>query len=105
MLHCVQLHKIFVHFKLKFEFSRHSIFLFDKSSNPTPRSNSPTLSCRPLQYSWASLEAQLVKNSPEMWETSIRSLGWKDTLEKGKATHSSILAWSPWGRKESDTTE
>ena len=41
--------------------------------------------------------AQLVKNSPAMWETWVQSLGWEDPLEKGKATHSSILAWSiPW---------
>ena len=44
------------------------------------------------QYSWASLVAQLVKNPPAMWETWVRSLGWEDPLEKGKATHSSILA-------------
>ena len=41
----------------------------------------------------ASLVAQLVKNLPEMRETWVRSLGWEDPLEKGKATHSSILAW------------
>ena len=81
-----------------------------------------------LQYSWASLVAQLVKNLPAMWETWVgkihwrrdrlpapvflgfpygsagknlpsmwgtwvQSLGWVDPLEKGKATHSSILAW------------
>ena len=46
----------------------------------------------PLQYSWASLVAQLVKNLPAMRETWVRSLGWEDPLEKGKATHSSILA-------------
>ena len=41
--------------------------------------------------------AQLVKNLPAMWETWVRSLGWEDPLEKGKATHSSILAWRiPW---------
>ena len=41
--------------------------------------------------------AQLVKNLPAMWETWVRSLGWEDPLEKGKATHSSILAWrTPW---------
>ena len=57
------------------------------------------------------LVAQLVKNPPAMQETLIRSLGWEDSLEKGKATHSSILAcrspwmYSPWGHKESDTTE
>ena len=45
----------------------------------------------------ASLIAQLVKNLPAMQETWDRSLGWEDPLEKGKATHSSILAWrSPW---------
>ena len=41
---------------------------------------------------WASLVALLVKNLPAMWETWVRSLGWKDPLEKGKATHSIILA-------------
>ena len=47
----------------------------------------------PLQYSWASPVAQLVKNLPAMQEAWVRSLGWEDPLEKGKATHSSILAW------------
>ena len=47
----------------------------------------------PLQYSWASLVAQLVKNLPAMWETWVRSLGWDNPLEKEKATHFSILAW------------
>ena len=51
----------------------------------------------PLQYSWASLVGQLVKNPPAMWETWVWSLGWEDPLEKGMATHSSILAWRiPW---------
>ena len=64
-----------------------------------------------LQYSWASLVAQLVKNPPAMPETWVLSLGWEDPLEKGKATHSSIVTWRiPWttvygGHKESDTTE
>ena len=60
--------------------------------------------------------SQLVKNPPALQETWVRSLGWEEPLEKGKATHSSILAWripwtlymdmySPWGCKESDTTE
>ena len=48
----------------------------------------------PLQYSWASLVAQTVKNRPAMWETWVQSLGWEDPLEEGMATHSSILA--PW---------
>ena len=54
----------------------------------------------------ASHVAQLVKNLPAMWETWDQSLGWEDPLEKGKAIHSSILAWRiPWSHKESDTTE
>ena len=58
----------------------------------------------------------MVKHLPAMWETWVRSLDWEDPLEKEMATHSSILAWkipgteelvgySPWGRKELDTTE
>ena len=47
----------------------------------------------PLQYSWASLVAQLVKNLSAMWEIWVLSLGREDPLEKGTATHSSILAW------------
>ena len=52
----------------------------------------------PFQYSRASLVTQLlVKNPPAMWETWIQSLSWEDPLEKGKVTHSSILAWRiPW---------
>ena len=60
--------------------------------------------------------AQMVKNLPAMQETWVCSLGWEDPLEKGMATHSSILAWklhekrslagySPLGHKESDMTE
>ena len=55
--------------------------------------------------------AQLEKNLPAMWETWVRTLGWEDPLEKGKATHSSILPgefhglYRPWGREESDMTE
>ena len=58
-----------------------------------------------------SLVAQLEKNLPINWETWVQFLGWEDPLEKGTATHSSILAWrilqlhSPWGHKESDMTE
>ena len=47
----------------------------------------------PLQYSRASLVAQLVKNLPVVQETWVQSLGWEDPLEKGKATHPSILSW------------
>ena len=46
---------------------------------------------------WASLAAQMLKNLPAMWETWVRSLGWEDPLEKGMATHCSILVWRiPW---------
>ena len=54
------------------------------------------------------LVAQRLKQLTAMWETWVRSLGWEDPLEKGKATYSSILEnsmESPWGRKELDTTE
>ena len=77
----------------------------------------------PIQYSWASLVAKMVKGPPAMWETWLRSLGWEDPLEEDTATHSSILAWripkdrgawwatvhgvtkSPRGHKESEMTE
>ena len=49
--------------------------------------------CYLLQFSWASLVAQLAENPPAMQETWVRSLGWEDPLEKGKSTLSSILAW------------
>ena len=55
--------------------------------------------------------AQLLKNWPEMRQSWVQSLGWEDPLERGPATHFSVLAWripglySPWGRKESDMTE
>ena len=55
---------------------------------------------------WASMVAQLVKNQPTIRKTWVQFLGWKDPLEKGKATHSSILAWRiPRSRKEWKTTE
>ena len=69
-----------------------------------------------LILTWPSLVAQMVKNLPAVQETQVRFLRWKDPLEKGMATHSSILAWRiPWteqpdglwsmGYKESDMTE
>ena len=78
--------------------------------------------CRPLcvnipQFIRASLVVQTVKNLPAVWETQVWALGWEDPLEKEMATHSSILAWripwtkrslvgySPWACKESDTTK
>ena len=65
---------------------------------------------------WASLIVQSVRNLPAVQETWVQLLGWEDPLEKEMATHFSILAWkshghrslvgcSPWGLKESDTTE
>ena len=54
----------------------------------------------PLQYSWASLVAQMVKNPPAIWETWVLSLVWEDLLEKEMATHSSILAWRIPGTEE-----
>ena len=46
------------------------------------------------------LVTQVVKNLPAMRETCVRSLGWEDPLAKGKATHSSILAWrTPWAEE------
>ena len=64
---------------------------------------------------WASQVAQRLKCLPAIWEIRVQSLGRKDPLEKDMATHSRILAWripwrslvgySPWGCKESDTTE
>ena len=51
-------------------------------------------------YVWASLVAQMVKDSLAMRETWVRSPGWEDTLEEGMATHSGILAWRiPWTEK------
>ena len=61
----------------------------------------------PLQYSCASLVAQLVKNPPAMRETWVWSLGWDLSLEKGQAMHSRILAWrtpgTVWGVAKSQT--
>ena len=63
----------------------------------------------PRASSWTTLVAQLVKIQPAMRETWVRSLGWEDPLEKGKASPSIVWRipglYSPWGRKESDTTE
>ena len=71
----------------------------------------------PLQYSWAFLVAQTVKNLPAVWETWVQSLGWEGLLEESMANHSNILSgritmdrgaclvgYSPWGHKELDTT-
>ena len=71
------------------------------------------LFCWAHALSWASLVAQTVKNSPAVWETWVRSLGWEHALEDSMATHSSVLAWripmdrgacGPWGHEDWDTT-
>jgi len=64
----------------------------DPSSIPGPGRSPGDGIYYPPQYSWASLVAQLIKNLPAMRETWVQALGWEDSLEKGKATHSSILA-------------
>ena len=83
----------------------------DPSSIPGSRRSAGEGIGYPLQYYWASLVTQTVKNLPTIQESWVRSLGWEDTLEKGKAT--TPVFWpgefhglySPWGHKESDTTE
>ena len=71
--------------------------------------------CYPLPSTWRVMQL-MVKNPPAMWEIQVLSLGREDPLEKGMDAHSSILAWripwteepggySPWSRRESDTTE
>ena len=86
-----------------------------KESDMTQRLNSKTFVWF-LSEDGASLVAQMVKHLPAMRETRVRSLGWEDPLEKEMAIHSSILprkfhgwrnlvGYSPWGCKESDTTD
>ena len=65
----------------------------------------------PIQYSWASLVAQLVKNPPAMQETWVQSLDWEDPLEKEQLPFPVLWPeefhglYSPWGHKEADTTK
>ena len=88
----------------------------DPSSIPGSRRSTGEGMDSPLQYSWPSLVAQLVKNPPAVQETWVQSLGWEYPLEKGKGTHcisGYLVFWpkefhglySPQGRKESDTAE
>ena len=89
-------------------------------NGPDARYQGPGLNCglrlASPSTSGASVAAQTVKNLPAVQDTQVRTLGWEDPLEKGMATHSSILpgeshgqrslaGYSPWGRRESDTTE
>ena len=83
----------------------------DPGSIPGSRRSAGEGISYPLQYSWAPLVAQLVKNPPAMREAWVQSMGWEDPLEKGKLP--TPVFWpgefhglySPWGCKESDTTE
>ena len=70
----------------------------------------------PLQYSWASLVAQMIKNPPAKWETWLQSLGWEDPWRRAwqptqysclENPHEqrSLLVWSPWHHNELDTPE
>ena len=69
----------------------YKVFIF---KNVTDSSSLPKqVFCHQMNLQWPSLVAQLVKNPPAMRETWVQSLGWEDPLEKGKATHFSILAW------------
>ena len=61
------------------------LFLWGHQSDP--------IRAYPRGLNWASLVAQLVKNLPAMWDTWVLSLGLEDPLQKGKSTHSTILAW------------
>ena len=67
-----------------------------------------------FQSTWTSLVTQMVENPSATQETQVQTLSWEDPLDKGMATHSSILAWRipwtekpgrPWGGKELNTTE
>ena len=80
-----------------------------KKKNKKPKHLNDNNNNNNIILDWASLVTQMVKNLPAVQETRVQSLGREDPLEKGMATHSSILPWrmmgySPWGRKASDTT-
>ena len=87
--------------KIYFFIQQHLIELAQLVKNPPADSGSiPGLGRssgegigNPLQYSWASFVAQMVKNPPAMRETWVEPLGWEDPLEEGMATHASIQAW------------
>ena len=68
----------------------------DPSSIPGSRKSPGERISYPLQYSWAYLVAQMVKNPPAVQETLVQFLGWEDPLEKGQATHSSIFGLPLW---------
>ena len=118
--HWTEVFMIFIHVFIDSGFTGNSVFKESVCSAGDP-SSIPVLgrSLRegigyPLQYSWASLVAQMVKNPPAMWKTWVQTLDWECPLEMGTATYSSILsqriamdrgAWraKSMGCKESDT--
>ena len=69
----------------------------DPGSIPGPGRSAGEGPGYPLHYCWASLGVQLVKNLPAMREAWVLTLGWEDSLEKGMATHSSVLVRMPGG--------
>ena len=72
----------------------------DLDSTPGSGRSPEELISSPLQYSWASLVPQMVKNQPAKWETWVPSLGWEYPLEESMVTHSSVLTWRiPWTEK------
>ena len=71
----------------------HFIYRLNYVQSQNNKVNNPSGLCIPFFVTWACLLAQLGKNLPAMWEAWVRSLGWEDPLEKGKAAHSNILAW------------
>ena len=72
-------------------------FSFQSQKKAMPKNAQITTQLHSSHMLAASLVAQMVKQLPAMWETWVWSLGWKEPLEKGKATLSSILAWrNPW---------
>ena len=84
------------HHSSKASILQHSAFFIVQLSHPY-RTTWKTIALTRQTFVGASLVAQLVNNPSTMWETWVWSLGWEDPLEKGKATHSSILAWRiPW---------
>ena len=77
------------------EAQRFPIYPLSPYTIASPLSTSPTRvkDLLHLMHLWASLVVQMAKHLPAMQETQVQSLGWEDPLEKGMASHSSILAW------------
>ena len=79
-------------------FSQDNVLVQNEQTKSRSRCSLQSLVC---EY-WASLVAQMAKNLPVMQETQAQSLGWEHPMEKGMATHTSILAWRfPWTEEPS----